>query len=805
MTDNFRLTNNIKPIHYHIIIKPQLDIFGGICYITYKKTTMENYIILNGVNLKITDATIPNCKCIDIIYDSKYERIKFVFDNLPDLGTIKISYLGQISDNMIGVYKSTRDSETIISTQFEPLFARYCFPCFDEPHFKATFQLEIYTPKNKTVLSNTHKISQKDDDNYTLHTFAITPKMSTYIVAFYIGSDDYIESNYNDIKIRIYSYNDPKYSEYALDVATKCLKFMTEYFEIEYPLNKLDLITVPKFASGAMENWGLIIFRESSLLCDETMTLVDKMGIANVICHEIAHQWFGNLVTMEWWSDLWLNESFATWMSWETLDNLYPDWHVWEHYYKSETLKAFNLDAMENSHPIANDIIEPHNINDAFDGISYAKGSNIIRLIIKLIGSETFRNGINHYLKKYSYANATTDDLWKCLEISSQKSVKEMMYNWLNKKNYPLLCVNYYGNDNLEITQEVFSGDETNICWVIPVTDNIILNDTKMIIAKNDINTKINKNIWGFYRICYGNDVLLKVLTDRFETLSVIDLSGILADLFALLKINKIQLSHYAKCLKIIVNNISDIDVGSIQLFLHIVFDHFIYAKHTNNAIIIDMFNNIMTEPVTKWGKYFEKSLSGDINTICGKKIIFNFMCEMELPLAIQHCKKFVNDFFDSDKFTMDSLTIIACVTLIQKDNMIFDKLIKMLGSNDDIIYILGYTNDLQRYIWALDLINSDQISDQDRDNLFVTAAQNSKLNKHLFPYMKSNWEIIWKIFKNNHFGLIDVVNSMGYSVDDGNLISDITIFFADKPIVKNAVKKSLERIKNNTQFSHIQ
>jgi len=489
---DFRLKTNVIPIHYHVIIKPNDDIFGGICYITCEH--LQNEIILNGIGLQIVSASIDNVTCKKIMYVKKHERIKLIFDMLPsDRATIKINYIGQISDNMTGVYKSMRNDETIISTQFEPHYARCCFPCFDEPNFKATFQLEIFAPQNKTILSNTHEISQKIYDDQILHTFAVTPKMSTYIVAFYIGTDDFIEYLTNDIRIRVYSYRDPIYSQFALQVTIKCLEFMTEYFGIAYPLKKLDLISVPRFMAGAMENWGLIIFKESGLLCDDDTTPADKLMIAMTICHEIAHQWFGNLVTMEWWSDLWLNESFATWMSWETLDHIFPDWHVWEHYYKKETATAFELDSMSCSHSICNEITATHKIIEGFDAISYAKGSNIIRLIIKLIGPQSFQTGINHYLQKYTYQNATTDNLWECLEQVSHKFIKKMMDSWLMQKNYPYIYVDYYydlsGKDHyLEIIQYPFvAQNNSNILWTIPLTDEVVMYDKRLIIPKEKI------------------------------------------------------------------------------------------------------------------------------------------------------------------------------------------------------------------------------------------------------------------------------------------------------------------------------
>lgn len=794
MTD-FRLDANVFPTHYHIIIKLNGDIFGGICYITFQQTTTNNSIILNAANLQIVSASINENEFAEVSYITKQERIKLQFKSLGHNGTIKINYIGEIRDDTLGVYKSSRGEDVTISTQFQPHYARSCFPCFDEPNFKATFQLEIFAEKGKTVLSNTHEISQREYDDYVLHTFAITPRMSTYIVAFYIGTDTFVENIVDDVVIRVHSYKDPKYSQFALWVASKCLEFMTNYFGIKYPLNKMDLISVPRFMAGAMENWGLIIFKESGLLCNDSTTSVDKLNIAITTCHEIAHQWFGNLVTMEWWSDLWLNESFATWMSWETLDNMFPEWKVWEHYYKKETTDGFELDGMACSHSICSDVVETDKIIENFDDISYAKGSNIIRLVIKLIGPESFRQGINYYLRKYSYKNATTNDLWECLEHVSNKLINTTMDSWLNQKNYPCIYVDYYfldRNTYLEIVQESFAGQDAKTLWSIPLTDKLVMYEKKMIVPRRQFLSKMNKDVWGFYRIRYSKKILLKLFTERFASLSMIDLTGLISDLFALLKAGKIKSDEYFTCLNCVTNNIIKLPLPSIHLFLYAVSEQFYYTKYVNNDVMMKRYREILSPHVAILAEKYSSASSDDLNETLAQNSLYQLMCGLNMH----------NDDVPEylEKRILDDMTIASFSEAIVTDNKLFDMLYETVQWNAEVISVLGFTGDRERYFKTLDLMHQNFISDRNLSFLFYVAGKNSRLNKHLYPYVKKNWPIIWNIYKSDYFGLASIIKSLEYVVDT-NVVDDMNIFFVNVAPIQNAIKKVSEKITMNERF----
>ena len=557
-----RLPTHIKPIQYHLKIIPEgpsYDKFYARCIIGIEILNNDfKYIILNGSNLDISKVKLigPNGKHLNtsITHDSSIDQIRFDFESMPEkVAVLVIKYTGIISTELNGFYKSEQDGHIIMSTQFEPIYARKCFPCFDEPAFKATFKLEIVAPADRLVLSNTNieEIIVFDSRN-NLYKFESTPIMSTYLVAFYIGEADYVEASTTDnVQIRVWTHTDKSYSELALDTAVKCMNFMVDYFDVAYPLDKLDLICVPEFSAGAMENWGLIIFREKYLVADPTVCTDDQLEIIYTICHEIAHQWFGNLVTMEWWSCLWLNESFATWMGWLVVEHIRPDYKLIEQVFRRNFVSALDDDAVQNSHPIEVNIVKQSSIDEIFDAISYDKGSAIITMLANYVGPDDFKNSIRLYIKTHSYGNTTTTDLWDSLEKISGKNISGMMHNWINKQNYPLVVIKSHGPNHLKIKQKVFTfgNTDTDTIWSIPLTDDIILDQKKIIIPKSLIQTKINSNATGFYRIHYDTSILDHLIQNRSRDLSELDIISILSDMYYILKAGRINFSYYLEYL----------------------------------------------------------------------------------------------------------------------------------------------------------------------------------------------------------------------------------------------------------------
>ncbi len=468
---------------------------------------------------------------------------------------MEILFEGTLNSSMRGFYISTShhagQENLIATTQFEATDARRAFPCFDEPGMKAVFEVTLIVKKSHTAISNTieSKITQLAG-GYKSVKFKATPKMSTYLLAFIVGDFQSVQGKTKDgTKIRIFA---PKgkvgKSKFALETAKRTLEFLNEYFGIKYPLPVLDLVAVPDFTAGAMENWGAVIFRETTLLVDEEHTpFLNRQQVAEVIAHELVHQWFGNLVTMEWWTHLWLNESFAHYMSHYTVNALFPEWNYWTKFVLSEQSKGLNLDSLHNTHPVESEIKHPDDIDQIFDAISYSKGASLLRMLANFLGDETFRDGLRHYLKKHAYKNTTSTDLWNSFGKVSNKPVRKIMENWITKPGYPLVKASISGNKvRYEQTRFTLLNEKPRKAkdnWIVPLqSQNKKSEISEMFLLKSSSNEtsihsdfeyiKLNPGEQGFYRTLYDRNLLARLLLAMQENkLSAIDQLGIIRDL----------------------------------------------------------------------------------------------------------------------------------------------------------------------------------------------------------------------------------------------------------------------------------
>ena len=359
--------------------------------------------------------------------------------------SVAINYHRSLSHNMQGCYVSTykhnNKTEKIVSTQFESHYARECFPCIDEPAAKATFDVSISLPENSddTVLFNTEILEQNENS----FQFEQTPKMSTYLLAFVIGNFHH-KSITNKHGIKITSYcalnQSPDTLDHANQIAADSLDYYDEKFKIPYPLKKLDQVAIPDFEAGAMENWGLVTYRESCMLASEDSALSDKQYIATVIAHELSHQWFGNLVTMRWWDDLWLNESFANVIEFFATDAIRPEYNIWEEFFTHDCFSALKRDSLKGVQSVHQPVNNPAEIATLFDGaIVYNKGAHLMFMLIRLIGEDKFFEGIRDYFEKHQYSNTTGDDLWAALQPYADFNVKEFMSAWISQSGYPVI------------------------------------------------------------------------------------------------------------------------------------------------------------------------------------------------------------------------------------------------------------------------------------------------------------------------------------------------------------------------------
>lgn len=579
MADRFLLPSDLSPSHYSLTLTPDLETLEYTCVqqiaVDVNKETSEVTLHSKEIYVQSVSFTSSNSttKCVEISYNTMYNTVKFVFDSLLPIGegVLDIKFRGILNGDMAGFYKSTYTDangkkKIVASTQFEALDARRAFPCWDEPGVKATFSVTLIIPAHLTALSNMPELSCTHIPGSGVSkkkvVFHTSPKMSTYLLAWAVGEFDYVQATTKGgVSIRVFS--PPGRAEqglFALDVGVRCLDFYDDFFQVPYPLPKLDMICITEFAMGAMENWGLVTYRETALMIDEAKASTQqKQRVAIVVAHELAHQWFGNLVTMEWWDGLWLNEGFAAFMEHFAVDALFPDYEIWEQYTTDSFAAAQRLDALKSSHPIIVPIKHAEEVEQVFDAISYCKGSTVVNMVAAIIGADKFKEGLSLYMSRHAYGNTETIDLWNAWSEVSGKDIAKLMNTWTTETGYPYVKVTSetWTADSVEITleQSRFLSDGSTIAdsplWCIPLLFSTegstsleaVIMDRKVqtfsipLIEGSGANNwiKINTSQKALVRVAHSPEMvtrLQKAIKDG--ALSAVDRSALLLDSYAL-------------------------------------------------------------------------------------------------------------------------------------------------------------------------------------------------------------------------------------------------------------------------------
>ncbi len=476
-----RLIDQFIPDEYQLSIelrRPERE-FEGMVVIQGTSPAGSGSLAVHAKDLKITTVTVDGKEAK--FAPSEHDELIISHPDIKEgRHIVVIAFSGRITDAMHGLYPCYYEVEGVkkelLATQFESHHAREVFPCIDEPEAKALFDLTLTTEKDVTVLGNTKIKEQLIEDGQLVTRFETTPRMSTYLLAWVVGElQNKSAETKSGIEVNVWTtLAQPKESlEFASEVGVRTIDFFDDYFGIPYPLTKCDHVALPDFSSGAMENWGLITYREMALLADPATTSISsKHYIATVIAHEVSHQWFGNLVTMKWWNNLWLNESFATLMEYIAIDALYPDWNIWQNFATVETVMALRRDSLEGVQAVQVDVHHPDEISTLFDGaIVYAKGARLMRMLEEYIGPEAFRAGLKNYFSEYAYGNTEGDDLWQALGDASGKDITALMNTWISQPGYPVLHVSRSEND-IRLKQEQFfigAHSQSDKLWPIPL------------------------------------------------------------------------------------------------------------------------------------------------------------------------------------------------------------------------------------------------------------------------------------------------------------------------------------------------
>lgn len=570
-----RLDGDVIPQSYAVTLAPDLqnEDFEGRETIIIDLKKSKSKIVLNSLDLSIYEAQIAQISPkrgdylrADAVRDDKAQTVTLAFKQALAAGTYELTlkYNGKLNKKMRGMYLSTFKDEKqnvhkMISTQMEPTDARRMFPCFDEPAMKAAYQFTVEIDPALTAISNAGVEFEKVDNRTgkKIVTFKKTPKISSYLVALVIGPMVASPARVVDGKtIKIYTVpGKENMTGFALDFAAKILPFYEKYFGQPYPLDKLDLIAIPDFSAGAMENIGAITFRETALLCTENASVRQKMSVANVVAHEMAHLWFGDLVTMQWWDDLWLNEAFATWMADKAVDWARPDWRVLDDFIVEKSM-TLNADSISATRKVKSPVASPEDALEMFDEITYSKGASLLFMLENYMGKEKFEKGIKDYMAAHKFGNATTDDLWKALS-DKDLNVGKLMNTWILQAGCPVVSFDDKGKLAQQrmyfLAGEIAKNKDRSV-WSIPLNIKTSSEIKPFLLDKSSANATISNALMlngkgtGYFRTAFDARALKALAACKpsmFEATTPNERITILSDAKAMTVARKLPIADY--------------------------------------------------------------------------------------------------------------------------------------------------------------------------------------------------------------------------------------------------------------------
>ncbi|KAK9070775.1 hypothetical protein SSX86_011177 [Deinandra increscens subsp. villosa] len=840
-----RLPKFAIPNSYDLKLKPDLIAceFSGAVEIRLEIVADTKFIVLNAADLSIDSKSVrfqsgngsKGFEAVDVELLKEDEVLVLEFgEKLPlGVGVLSLRFEGTLNDQMKGFYRSTYEhngeKKNMAVTQFEPADARRCFPCWDEPACKATFKITLEVPLELVALSNMPVVEERVNGNLKTVCYQESPIMSTYLVAAVVGLFDYVEDCTPDgIKVRVYGQvGKANQGKFALDVAVKTLGLYKDYFATPYSLPKLDMIAIPDFAAGAMENYGLVTYRETALLYDEKHSAAaNKQRVATVVAHELAHQWFGNLVTMEWWTHLWLNEGFATWVSYLAADGLFPEWKIWTQFL-DESTEGLRLDGLSESHPIEVDINHASEIDEIFDAISYRKGASVIRMLQSYLGPEVFQRALAKYIKRHACSNAKTEDLWAVLEEESNEPVNKLMHSWTKQKGYPVVSVSVKDSKLVfEQSQFLSSGSPGDGQWVVPITlccgsyeakKSFLLDQRSQAIDVDEPSSlssswiKINVDQAGFYRVKYDDHLSAK-LRNAIEKkhLSAMDRYGILDDSFALSMAGQLPLSSLLTLMSayreepeyIVLSNLISIS----SKVARIVADADSTLLSDIKLFFINLFQysaeRIGFEP-KKGESHLDALLRGELFATLAV-----FGHEETLKEASRRFQAFLEDrnthLLPPDIKRAVYVAVMNKVTSSNRSG--FDSLLKVYRETDlsqektRILGALGSCCDPDIILEVLNFLLTPEVRSQD-----VVFGLSVSREGHgvAWNWLKNNWEHISNTWGRG-FLLTRFVSAIVSPFSSHEKVKEVEEFFAShgkQPSIARTLKQSIERVRINAKW----
>lgn len=846
-----RLPQSVRPLGYNLTLNPNLDsmTFTGRTVITMFVRHSTKHIILHSVNLNITKATFKlddgEATAVTVLEYKPNQQIAVKFTEELKVGqkcVLTLDYAAELSHTYDGFYNSSYTDKdgtktVLAATQFEPLSARKAFPCFDEPSFKATFLIKISRKEDYMTLSNMPKAkTTKLKDGHFLDEFEKTPvNMSTYLVAFIVANFTPVSKNVSNTLLSVYAVPDKKeHTDYALDVASKFLDFYNNFFEIPYPLKKLDLVAIPDFLAGAMENWGLITFRETSLLVGSHSSALEKQVVASVVAHELAHQWFGNLVTMSWWNDLWLNEGFATYMQYMSIQNVLPHLDI-ENVFLDVRLRAMEKDALNSSHAVSTEVNTPEQVEEMFDSVSYEKGASILLMLnASLPGDQQFRKGIIQYLRQFNGLNTYTSDLWNSLtqvELATQlQNVSEMMSLWTSQKGFPLVTVSHKG-DEVTLTQEHFlltseNNTRSSSLWNIPVS---YINDScslapecrQIFTLKTKSGTlklpgnvkwlKMNYKNTGFYIVDYGKDgwaELSDALQSNYQVLTSEDRTSLIHNIFALSRLGRVSFQQVYQLLKFLSNETETTPVTEALLQLNTIY-RLLDKRHEN-----ELGARLKEYMLSLFKSLIKNQTWDEINSVSKQELrsaLLEMACKFKDESCINQAKATFKKYVESNgtaRIPGDLQQVVFNIAAQSDDWETLFTLYATASYDSEkrkILKGLASTQEPQKIVWILkEGLRGQIIQTQEMPLVISTMCNGFAGYLFVWDFIQENWEKLIEKFPLGSFAIQRIIKSATSQFSTKSHLAQVQSFFSslkERGSNMRSVQEALETIKLNLRW----
>ena len=681
---------------------------------------------------------------------------------------LKIEFSGKITDAMHGLYpcyyKENGEKKELFATQFESHHAREVFPCIDEPEAKATFSLEIRALSDLEVLSNTEIIEKNVNGNIQQIRFAKTPKMSTYLLAFVLGDFQRVSKKTKsgvEVSVLATKAQKSELMEFPLSFAVRVLEFYEDFFGQKFPLSKCDHIALPDFSSGAMENWGLITYRETALLAGKNSSISSKKYVALVIAHETSHQWFGNLVTMKWWDELWLNESFATMMEYLATDALEPKWKIWEEFAVNEAVLSLRRDAIDGVQAVHVPVHHPDEISTIFDGaIVYAKGARLMNMLRRYVGNDAFQKGLQMYFDKFKYQNTIGENLWDCLSEASGKNVADFMNPWLFKSGYPSVLAEEDGEE-LKLSQKHFfigEGKDSGRIWPILLGSNQnnlpeIMDSKDLTCRKSSDFVQLNQGNIAHFITNYSQNIfenlLEKVRNGNLDTISRLQILQERSLLSRGGEIPSVELlrtlQSYDKETSLAVWDMISFLIGELKIFID--------EDSASSKKMKKFVGNLAQNEFEKLG--FIKKTGEDEEDTQKRSSILAHMIYAENKKAISGALDIFENSPNMEDIDSEIRSLILTVKIrFEESPELVQKILESYKNTsnvdyrDDIMVALTSTKNIRTGELLLEkMLENDIIRTQDILSWYVHLLRNLKTRELAWKWLRENWKLIEEKF----------------------------------------------------------